>query len=85
MAFKCFSYTKKNRFDYPAWKVFVTFVIDFSFKQSCDENVQEKFLSLWIYPFTIIFGYRNYYTWGKYKYLTWNEFSMLRRIRVYKC
>lgn len=67
MNFRTFSYTKKNRFDYPVWRTFVTFMFGFNLKQPCEGGVKAWFLSFPSCPFAVLIGRKSYYTWDKIK------------------
>jgi len=66
MKFRALSYTKKNRFDYPVWRVFMTFICNLS-RQEWPEDAQARFFRFRIYPFAVLLGYKNYYTWDRVK------------------
>lgn len=63
MSFRSFSYTKKNRFDYPVWVAFLTFLLGSGYKQLQGDDTRVQFLVIPFYLFTIVVGYKNYYTW----------------------
>ena len=73
MGFKTFSYTKKNCFDYPVWRVFVTFISGSNFKWSQKDDPKVRYLVLPFDLFTIVVGYKSYYTWNETKNLTWER------------
>lgn len=68
MSFRTFSYTRKNRFDYPKWRMFVTFMFGFNLKRLMDEP-KVRCLVLPLRPFAMMFGYKSYYTWNETKRL----------------
>lgn len=69
MKIKQFNYRKINRFNFPIWEILLTFVLDFKhFRfgvkyRKWNTNPKGKFLDIFIYPFSILFGYKNYYSW----------------------
>lgn len=77
MSFKTFSYMKKNRFDYPVWQVFVTFMFGSNPKRTLKDDPKVRYIALPLYLLTIVIGYKSYYTWDDTKDLTWERIKKI--------